>query len=69
MCAVRDVTDLVVVSRSPGAAEALVEEGLGRGLARGGGNPEAVGEADLVCTCTTAETPLFEGSLLRRGPT
>nr|MBA3363965.1 ornithine cyclodeaminase family protein [Actinomycetota bacterium] len=32
MCAVRDVTDLVVVSRSRGAAEALVEEGLGRGL-------------------------------------
>ncbi|HUF59211.1 MAG TPA: ornithine cyclodeaminase family protein [Actinomycetota bacterium] len=67
MCAVRDVTDLVVVSRSPGAAEALVEEGLGRGLTARRGEPEAVGEADLVCTCTTAETPLFEGSLLPAG--
>jgi ornithine cyclodeaminase len=67
MCAVRDVTDLVVVSRSPGAAEALVEEGLGRGLTARRGEPEAVDEADLVCTCTTAETPLFEGSLLPEG--
>ena len=67
MCAVRDVTDLVVVSRSPGAAEALVEEGLGRGLTARRGEPEALGEADLVCTCTTAETPLFEGSLLPEG--
>ena len=67
MCAVRDVADLVVVSRSPGTAEALVEEGLGRGLTARRGEPEAVGEADLVCTCTTAEEPLFDGSLLQPG--
>ncbi len=67
MCTVRPVTDLVVVSRSPGPAEALVEEGLGRGLAARRGKPHAVGEADLVCTCTTAEAPLFEGSSLAPG--
>ncbi len=67
MCAVRPVTDLVVVSRSRGAAEALVEEGLGRGLAARPGEPEAVREADLVCTCTTAEEPLLDGSWLPAG--
>jgi ornithine cyclodeaminase/alanine dehydrogenase-like protein (mu-crystallin family) len=67
MCAVRPVTDLVVVSRSPGPAEALVEEGLRRGLTARRGEPDAVGEADLVCTCTTAEEPLFDGSSLPPG--
>jgi ornithine cyclodeaminase/alanine dehydrogenase-like protein (mu-crystallin family) len=67
MCAVRPVTDLVVLSRSRGAAEALVEEGLGSGLAARLGEPEAVRQADLVCTCTTAEEPLFDGSWLPAG--
>ena len=64
MCAVRPVTDLVVVSRSPGPADALVAEGLRRGLSARRGEPDAVGEADLVCTCTTADDPLFAGSSL-----
>jgi ornithine cyclodeaminase/alanine dehydrogenase-like protein (mu-crystallin family) len=67
MCAVRPVTDLVVVSRSRGSAEALVEEGRRRGLSARAGEPGAVGEADLVCTCTTAEEPLFDGSSLSPG--
>jgi ornithine cyclodeaminase/alanine dehydrogenase-like protein (mu-crystallin family) len=67
MCAVRPVTDLVVVSRSRGAAEALAEEGRGRGLAARLGEPDAVREADVVCTCTTAEEPLFDGSWLPEG--
>jgi ornithine cyclodeaminase/alanine dehydrogenase-like protein (mu-crystallin family) len=67
MCSVRAVIDLVVVSRSTGAAEALVEEGLGRGLMARVGDPEAVREADLICTCTTAEEPLFDGSWLPAG--
>jgi len=67
MCAVRPVTDLVVASRSRGAAEALVEEGLGRGLTARLGEPEAVREADLVCTCTTSEEPLFDGTWLPAG--
>jgi ornithine cyclodeaminase/alanine dehydrogenase-like protein (mu-crystallin family) len=67
MSAVRPVTELVVVSRSRGAAETLVEEGLGRGLAARLGERDAVREADLICTCTTAEEPLFDGSLLSAG--
>jgi len=67
ICAVRPVTELLVVSRSRGPAEALVEEGLRRGLAARLGEPQAVGHADLICTCTTAEEPLFDGSLLPPG--
>jgi ornithine cyclodeaminase/alanine dehydrogenase-like protein (mu-crystallin family) len=67
MCAVRPITDLVVVSRSLGPAEELAGEGRRRGLSADLGDPHAVAEADLVCTCTTAEEPLFEGSLLPPG--
>jgi len=61
------VTELVVVARSRGAAEGLVEQGLGRGLAARLGDSDAVRDADLICTCTTAEEPLFDGSLLPPG--
>jgi ornithine cyclodeaminase/alanine dehydrogenase-like protein (mu-crystallin family) len=67
MCVVRPVTDLVVVSRSPGPAEDIVRKGLGRGLDARLGDPTMVSEADLVCTCTTSEEPLFDGSLLSPG--
>jgi ornithine cyclodeaminase len=67
MSAVRPVTELVVVSRSSGSAEALADEGRRRGLAATPGDPGAVAEADLVCTCTTAEVPVFDGSLLPPG--
>jgi ornithine cyclodeaminase/alanine dehydrogenase-like protein (mu-crystallin family) len=67
MCAVRPVTDVVVVSRSRGPAEDLVEECLRRGLDAALGEPRAVSQADLVCTCTTAEEPLFDGALLSPG--
>jgi ornithine cyclodeaminase/alanine dehydrogenase-like protein (mu-crystallin family) len=67
MCAVRQVTDLVVVSRSPGPAEDLAQEGLDRGIHARLGQAGDVAEADLVCTCTTSEAPLFDGSLLPPG--
>ena len=67
MCAVRPVTDLVVISRSSGPGEALVREGLDRGLNARRGEPGAVAEADLVCTCTTSNAPLFDGTLLAAG--
>jgi ornithine cyclodeaminase len=44
-----------------------VRAGLGRGLTARRGEPEAVAQADLVCTCTTSETPLFHGSMLAPG--
>jgi ornithine cyclodeaminase/alanine dehydrogenase-like protein (mu-crystallin family) len=56
-----------VVSRSRERAEALVDEGVRRGLAARIGGPESVAGADLVCTCTTAGEPLFDGASLRAG--
>jgi ornithine cyclodeaminase len=67
MCAVRPVSELVVVSRTPGPADALAEVGRRLGLAATVGSPHDVASADIVCTCTTSEEPLFDGSLLRAG--
>lgn len=67
MAAVRPVSDLVVVSRTAARAEALVRYAADRGIEATVGGPGAVGEADLVCTCTTADEPLFDGAELAPG--
>lgn len=67
MCAVRPVERVTVVSRSAAAAEALVDELAAGGLDVALGGPEAVADADLVCTCTTSSVPVFEGRLLAPG--
>jgi ornithine cyclodeaminase/alanine dehydrogenase-like protein (mu-crystallin family) len=50
-----------VVSRTRERAEALVKEA---GVDARVGAPDDVGDRDLVCTCTTSATPVFDGSLL-----
>jgi ornithine cyclodeaminase len=67
MRAVRSVDRVTVVSRSPGPAEALVARARGFGLRAGVGTPDAVAEADLICTCTTSATPVFDGSAVPAG--
>jgi ornithine cyclodeaminase/alanine dehydrogenase-like protein (mu-crystallin family) len=67
MVAERPVSEVVVVSRSAGPAEELVRFARDQGLSASTGGAEAVAEADLVCTCTTAEKPLFDGSTLASG--
>ena len=67
MRAVRGITDLVVISRSGERAAALVAAAREGGLTVDVGDPEAVRDADVVCTCTTSEEPLFDGSLLAPG--
>ena len=67
MRAVRPIDELVVVSRSPGAAEALVNRASADGLRASVGTPEAAAGADIVCTCTTSPDPVFDGSLLAEG--
>lgn len=67
MVAERPVEHVTVVSRSQGPAVALAERAAAMGLAAELGEPDAVRDADLVCTCTTSERPLFDGARLPEG--
>ncbi|GIU96735.1 MAG: ornithine cyclodeaminase [Actinomycetota bacterium] len=67
MCAVRPIREVVVVSRGSQRARELVERARDRGLRARPGTAHDVAEADIVCTCTTARTPLFDGRLLPPG--
>lgn len=67
MLSVRPVERLRVVSRSPERAERLVDRARSLGLDAATAGPEAVADADLICTCTTSDTPLFDGKLLTEG--
>jgi len=67
MTAVRPVEEVVVVSRSEGPAIALADRAEAMGRRASVGTPEAVAEADLVCTCTTSAVPVFDGRRLAAG--
>jgi ornithine cyclodeaminase/alanine dehydrogenase-like protein (mu-crystallin family) len=67
MRAVRPIAEVVVVSRSRARADVLVDEARGEGLEARLGEPADVVAADIVCTCTTAREPLFDGALLPSG--
>lgn len=67
MRAVRPVTHVTVVSRTPERAEAFAARARAIGLDAEAGDASSVAGADLVCTCTTSEGPLFDGSTLRPG--
>ena len=68
MVAVRpSIGDVTVVSRSPEPAERLAERGRAMGLRVSVGDRSSVTNADVVCTCTTSEKPLFDGETLKPG--
>ncbi|MFG2138418.1 ornithine cyclodeaminase family protein [Streptomyces sp. NPDC048650] len=62
---VRPLTHVTVVGRTPANVERFVEAARrDTGLTVEPGDPTAVATADLVACCTTARTPLFDGTLL-----
>lgn len=67
MRAVRPVVRVRVVSRSPEPAERLAARARKLGLDAMIAGPDAVSEADIVCTCTTSNAPVFDGRLLPDG--
>lgn len=67
MRAVRPVWLVTVVSRTPERAAALVDRARALDMEASVGNAQAVVKADLVCTCTTSATPVFDGTLLKPG--
>jgi len=67
MIAVRPVERVTVVSRSPERADALAIAARTLGVEAVVGTADAVVEADLICTCTTSPTPVFEGDRLTAG--
>jgi ornithine cyclodeaminase/alanine dehydrogenase-like protein (mu-crystallin family) len=65
--AVRPIEEVYVVSRTDKRAVELAGTASRMGLKARVGTPDAVKLADIVCTCTTSPTPVFEGSLLSAG--
>ena len=69
LVAVEEIVSVVIVSRSEDKAAALAERvrSMHQIPCKTTSASQAVAEANLICTCTTAETPLFDGSLIRPG--
>lgn len=67
MCLVRPVGSVTVVSRNDTHAAAFADDVREEGLHVRVGTPADVEVADLICTCTTSESPLFDGRKLAPG--
>lgn len=68
MHALFDLSHVSIVSRTRAAAEELAARARGElGVAAVVAGPEAVATADLICTCTTSVTPVFDGARLPAG--
>ncbi|MFD1505977.1 ornithine cyclodeaminase family protein [Georgenia yuyongxinii] len=68
MAAVREIAEVTLVGRSPRRVDALAVEVAAAGLpvrTAAPGDPDAVAHADIVCCCTSATTPLFDGALVK----
>jgi ornithine cyclodeaminase/alanine dehydrogenase-like protein (mu-crystallin family) len=67
MLAVRPIRSVTVISRGAERAAAFVDRAAAAGIAARVGTPGDVGDADLVCTCTTSAVSVFDGGDLAPG--
>jgi ornithine cyclodeaminase/alanine dehydrogenase-like protein (mu-crystallin family) len=67
MRAVREISAVTVVSRTGSHAAAFADDIREMDLHARVGTAADVETADIICTCTAGETPLFDGKMLRAG--
>ena len=67
MLAVRPFEEVVCVSRSAWRADEFVVWARTLGCHARAGTPDAVADADVVCTCTTSPAPVFDGAWIADG--
>ncbi len=69
MQAVLPISTVTIVASSPTStrARALIGKLQAAGVDARAGAPNAVRDADVVCTCTTSTIPVFDGDLLAAG--
>ena len=67
MAAVRPVREVTIVNRDAHRAALLIDLAHVLGLEARRGDATSVAGADIVCTCTTSPTPVFDGNLLSPG--
>lgn len=59
------IREVLIVGRSDASARALVDRIRSEfGVQASAAQPASVADADIVCTCTTSATPVFDGALL-----
>ncbi|MGH3203920.1 MAG: ornithine cyclodeaminase family protein [Streptosporangiaceae bacterium] len=64
MASIRPISHVTVIGRRAERVAEFIQRARSAGLPVDPGNPSAVAAADIVCTCTTASQPLFDGMLL-----
>ncbi|HVD02663.1 MAG TPA: ornithine cyclodeaminase family protein [Candidatus Dormibacteraeota bacterium] len=58
---VRQLSFVGIVGHTPDKAEALAADLRRQGFPARAAGPDAVAEADMVCTCTSSRTPVYDG--------
>ena len=67
MLAVRPIERVICVSRTNWRAEEFLVRARSFGVQARLGEPDDVGHADIICTCTTSAKPVFDGARLAPG--
>ena len=68
MAAVRDLTEVRIIAPRTGSVDAFIEFAAGHlDVPVRAGTPDDVATSDIVCTCTSSATPVFDGTLLPDG--